>query len=81
MFKFLRIIFLAGGVCGLSYSFVAAQNEVDAARYSSFTSGGTARSLGMAGAFSAVGADLSSTWLNPAGLALYRRSEIAFTPT
>ena len=59
---------------------LSAQNEVDAARLSAFTSTGTARSLGMGGAFSAVGADYSSAWLNPAGLALYRRSEFMFTP-
>lgn len=41
---------------------------------------GTARSLGLAGAFSAVGADFSAGALNPAGLALYRKSEFMLTP-
>ncbi len=56
------------------------QNELDAYRLMSPTTIGTARALGMAGAFSAVGADFTATSLNPAGLALYRRSEFMFTP-
>lgn len=50
-------------------------------RYMTPTGVGTARALGMAGAFSAVGADFTSTSLNPAGLGLYRRSEFMLTPT
>ncbi|MFM2375085.1 MAG: hypothetical protein RLZZ165_182 [Bacteroidota bacterium] len=56
------------------------QNEMDAYRYMMPAPMGTARSLGLAGAFSAVGADFSSTTSNPAGLALYRRSDFMFTP-
>lgn len=57
-----------------------AQNELDAFRYMTPGPVGTARSLGMAGAFSAVGADFSATSLNPAGLGLYRKSEFMLTP-
>jgi hypothetical protein len=53
-----------------------AQNELDAFRYMSPSTVGTARGMGMAGAVSAVGADFSSAYLNPAGLGLYRKSEI-----
>ena len=56
------------------------QNEQDALLHSLYSSTGSARSLGMAGAFSAVGADLSSATLNPAGLGFYRRSEFGITP-
>jgi hypothetical protein len=52
----------------------AGQNEVDALRFSFTQTPGTARSLGMGGAFSALGADLSSFWLNPGGVGVYRRS-------
>ncbi len=52
-----------------------AQNEFDLLRFSRTTPLGTARSQGMAGAFGAVGADFSSTTINPAGLGLYRRNE------
>ena len=57
-----------------------AQNELDAFRYSGSTPFGTARSNAMGNAFSAVGADFSATTLNPAGLGVYRRSDLMFTP-
>lgn len=41
---------------------------------------GTARSMGMGGAFVSLGADMSSMSLNPAGLGMYRRNEISLTP-
>jgi len=40
---------------------------------------GTARYVGMGGAMSALGADLSVMGTNPAGIGLYRRSDIAMT--
>ncbi|SHK11270.1 OmpP1/FadL family transporter [Hymenobacter psychrotolerans] len=61
-----------------SYGF--AQYEVDALRFSQTQPSGTARTLGIGGASSAVGADLSSLVTNPAGLGLYQRSEFSFTP-
>lgn len=42
---------------------------------------GTARSMAMGGAFTALGADLSSAHINPAGLGLYRSSEFGITPS
>jgi len=53
---------------------VHAQSEVEALRYSTAEAGWSARSLSMAGAYSSVGADISSFFTNPAGLALYKRS-------
>jgi len=41
---------------------------------------GTARAMGMGGAFVSLGADMTSISLNPAGLGMYRRNEIALTP-
>ncbi|MEW6468854.1 MAG: hypothetical protein AB1458_08020 [Bacteroidota bacterium] len=58
-----------------------AQNEVDALRYSQTGFGGTARFSSMGGAFGALGADFSSLSFNPAGIALYRKGELTFTPT
>lgn len=58
---------------------VYAQNEVDALRYSNIGVAGTGRSLGMGGAFGAIGADHSGFWNNPAGLAVYKTSSIDFT--
>jgi len=59
-----------------------AQNEEDALRYSQlFDAGLTARSLSMGGAFGALGADMSEMSINPAGIAVYRRSVFSITPT
>ena len=57
------------------------QNENDAFRYSFMKPGGTARFTSMGGAFGALGGDFSSLSTNPAGLAIFRSSEITFTPT
>lgn len=59
-------------VCAIQAS---AQNESDLLMYSRQYNLGTARSQGTGGAFGAVGADYSSTYINPAGLGLYRRNE------
>ena len=70
---------LAIALCfmGLSH----AQNEIDALRFSQDKVAGTARGLALGGAMSAVGADFSSTFLNPAGLGLYRKSDLLFSPS
>src|ERR1041385_8583556 len=65
----------------LSCSAVFAQNEQDALRYSRIGFGGSARFSSMAGAFGAVGADLSCLSQNPAGLGMYHKNEITFTPS
>ena len=41
---------------------------------------GTARSMGMAGAFASLGGDVSSMGINPAGLGMYRHNEVTITP-
>jgi len=56
-----------------------AQNEVDALRYSLKETPMSARSLGMGGAFGAIGADISSFFHNPAGLGLYKRGGAEFS--
>lgn len=57
-----------------------AQNEIDALRYSYLTLGGTARFMGLGGAFTAVGAEISTLSTNPAGIGLFKSSEFVFTP-
>ena len=54
-----------------------AQNEQDALRYSQNKVFGTARVQGAGGAFGALGADASAVAINPAGIALYRKTEIS----
>jgi len=58
-----------------------AQNQVDALRYSQNFYGGTARYMGMGGAFGALGGDFSCLSFNPAGIGIYRSSEMTITPT
>lgn len=58
-----------------------AQNDLDALRYSQSFIGGTARSVGMGGAFSALGGDFTSMSINPAGIGMYRAKEFTITPT
>ncbi|CAK9253299.1 unnamed protein product, partial [Sphagnum jensenii] len=53
--------------------------EADAGQLAQTGLSGTARSLGAGGAFSTVGADMSSMSSNPAGLALYRSHEFAIS--
>jgi len=74
----LRLLSLS--VLGTFAQLTVAQNEVDALRFSSTTPGGTARSIGLANAFGALGADAVSVAINPAGLGLYRNTELSFTP-
>lgn len=56
-----------------------AQSAMDAYTFSQPDLRGTARSLGMGGAFGALGNDLSSINNNPAGLGFYRKSELGMT--
>jgi len=58
---------------------LAAQNEVDALRYSQIYYGGTARSVAMGGAFGTLGGDFSSLSINPAGIGIYKSKEITVT--
>ena len=57
-----------------------AQNVDDALRYSQVFYGGTSRFMSMGGAFTALGGDLSSLSQNPAGIGVFRSSEISLTP-
>ncbi|MFZ4056786.1 MAG: OmpP1/FadL family transporter [Ferruginibacter sp.] len=63
----------------LSLSAVAQVPE-DALRYSYFTQNGTARNLAIGGAMGSLGGDISSTFINPAGLGNYKTGEFVFTP-
>ncbi len=58
-----------------------AQTVEDAIRYSNLSVGGTARTVGVGGAFGALGADFAGISINPAGLGMYRSSELVMTPT
>lgn len=57
----------------------AAQNATDALRFSQTFVKGSARFTAMGGAFGALGGDISSLMINPAGLGVYRSSEFTFS--
>lgn len=56
-----------------------AQEFLDLKRYSAIRQGGTARSMGMAGAIGATGIDYSVASINPSGLAQLRSSQAMAT--
>ncbi len=56
---------------------IFSQNEFDAVKYSQTDIVGSARYMGMAGAFGAVGGDMSGIEINPAGLGVFRRFELS----
>lgn len=58
---------------------VFAQSAIDAYRLSQPDMKGTARYMGMAGAFGALGGDLSAISENPGGIGVYRSSDIGLT--
>lgn len=58
----------------ISYSTFNAQNINDALRYSTENLSGTARFDALSGAFGALGADISSIAINPAGSAIFMKS-------
>ena len=58
-------------------SAVMAQNQYDVVRYMDDDLNGTARFVGMGGAMSALGADISTIGTNPAGIGLFRGNDVA----
>lgn len=75
LYKKLLPIFFVIFTVGLS-----AQTVEDALRFATFDPSGTARFLGTGSALGPLGADLSVTGTNPAGIAQYRKSEFTITP-
>ena len=58
--------------------FVSAQNEDDALRFSNTFGAYTNRALGMGGAYTALGADFTNFFQNPAGIAAYKKQNLEF---
>jgi hypothetical protein len=75
--KRIKILMLAAMI---AFPALHAQNVDDALRYSQLFYNGTARFMAMGGAFTALGGDLSTLSQNPAGLGVYRSSELSFSP-
>ncbi len=75
----MKKIILTGISLLLAAGSLQAQSEIDAYKYSKTDLNGTARFMGMGGAFGALGGDISTLANNPAGIAIYRTSEFATT--
>ena len=73
------IKYALAGVALCSSSMLFGQGVVDALKYSQQDIRGTARYMGMAGAFGALGGDITTLSQNPAGIGVYRNSDIAAT--
>ena len=71
-----RSIFLSIALFVSVYLF--GQGEIDAYRISKTDLSGTARGQAMGGAFGALGGDVTGVAINPAGIGIYRSSEILF---
>ena len=57
-----------------------AQFPEDALRYGYPVMGGTARNMAIGGAMGSLGGDLTAAHINPAGIGLYKNSEIVISP-
>jgi long-subunit fatty acid transport protein len=71
-----KIVFLIGILCACNVAIFSQGNEIDAYTLSNTELSGTARSMAMGGAFGALGGDMSALSANPAGLGIYRSSEV-----
>lgn len=58
---------------------IYAQGEMDVYKMSQRELTGTARSVGMGGAFGALGGDISGIAINPAGIGIYSNNEVVTT--
>ncbi|WP_436416072.1 OmpP1/FadL family transporter [Petrimonas sp.] len=75
MKKIAYFIFSLLFIANYSYS----QGEVEALKYSRNELYGTARAMAMGNAFGALGGDITGVSINPAGIGVYRSSEVVGT--
>ncbi|MEO5995196.1 MAG: aromatic hydrocarbon degradation protein [Chitinophagaceae bacterium] len=67
-------------ICMLGAGRVMAQVPEDAIRFSWLSPNGTARNQAVGGAMGSLGGDISATFMNPAGLGLYKTGEFVVSP-
>lgn len=72
-----KYLLIAAGVISASSMF--GQSAMEGFSLSQSDMRGTARFMSMAGAFGALGGDLSTLGQNPAGIGVYRNSDLGFT--
>lgn len=76
-----RVLFIAVSIIAFMANSVA-QTTGELLLMSNYNFGiSTARSAAMGGAFTSLGADIASMSINPAGLAMYKNSEISISPS
>ena len=75
----MKKILVSAIIAGGAISGASAQSAVDAYNLSQSDLRGTARFMSMGGAFTALGGDLSTLSQNPAGIGVYRKSEVGIT--
>ena len=79
----LRSLLFGGAGCFLlsfvAPTFLRAQGLSDVMLYSRMDPLGTVRSTGLGGAMTSLGADLGAVWSNPAGLGMYRTSDVGMS--
>lgn len=74
-------IFALAGIASLNIiaNSASAQSILEAGLFSRQTNIGTARATAMAGAFTALGGEISTTTKNPAGVGVFRNSEVTIS--
>jgi hypothetical protein len=78
LISMIRRIFFIGLMCSSLTAFC--QEPADALRYSWLTPYGTARSMAIGGALTSLGGDITSTYVNPAGIGLFKTGELVVSP-
>ncbi len=72
---------ILAAICAVTAASLSAQDVTDALRFSQIEYYGTARSMAMGNAFTALGGDIGSIHINPAGSAVNNYSQVAITPS
>ncbi|MCO5234983.1 MAG: outer membrane protein transport protein [Chitinophagaceae bacterium] len=75
----MRTVLATAGFVFLAH-FLFAQEPLDAVRYSWLSPQGTARAQSIGGAISALGGDITALYTNPAGIGIYKTSELVLSP-
>lgn len=73
-----KIFFIATGI--VVSQCLAAQEPADALRYSWYPSSGTARQQSIGGAMVSLGGEISSAFVNPAGLGFFKTADFVISP-
>ena len=72
--------YLLSGIVLMCTYLTNAQLPDDVLRYSYFPQHGTARNMAIGGAMGSLGGDITALYVNPAGLAFYRTSDVVISP-